>query len=192
MQITFLSFSLKSWYSVFYYMRQDGIVIILLSAIILFGPGCVPEPVIDKGKFSELNRIAQDLKTAIKSGKPCDVPDTLLQRLASGTAALKDKTASKGESDLIEAYSHLLTTYNDGLLLCKYQTPLSQFQFVPKVRIYVFQELDPIVQKYGLATESHLYRPNGVYWRSISADSIKVIWESAEFLIKNIENMLNY
>src|SRR5512143_4013679 len=128
MQITFLGFSFKSWYSALYYMRQDGIVIILLSAIILFGPGCVPEPGIDKGKFSELNRIAQDLKTAIKSGKPCDVPDTLLHRLASGMAAVEYKSASKGERDLIEAYSHLLTTYYDGLLLCKYQNPLSQFQ----------------------------------------------------------------
>jgi hypothetical protein len=173
-------------------MRQDGIVIVLLSAIMLFGPGCVSEPGINKGRFSELNRIVQDLKTAIKSGKPCDVPDTLLQRLASGTAALKDKTASKEERDLIEAYSRLLTTYHDGLLLCQYQTPSSQFQFVPKGRIYVFQELDPLVQKYGLSTESHLYRPTGAYWRSISGDSIKVIWESAEFQIKNIENMLNY
>jgi len=173
-------------------MRQDGVVIILLSAIMLFGPGCVSEPGIDKEKFSELNLIAQDLKTAITSGKPCDVPDTLIQRLASETAALKNRTASKGERDLIEAYSHLLTTYKDGLLLCQYQTPLSQFQFVPKGRIYVFQELDPVIQKYGLSTESHLYKPTGVYWRSIDGDSIKVIWESAEFQIKNIENMVNY
>ncbi len=158
----------------------------------LFVPGCVPESGIDKGKFSELNRIAQDLKATITSGKPCDVPDTLLQRLSSGTAALKDKTASMAERDLIEAYSHLLTTYKDGLLLCQYQTPSSQFQFVPKGRIYVFQELDPLVQKYGLPSESHLYRPTGVYWRSIAGDSIKVIWERAESQIKNIENIMNY
>jgi hypothetical protein len=158
----------------------------------LFAPGCFSEPGIGKGKFSELNRIAQDLKTAIASGKPCDVPAALLQRLASGTAALKDKTASKGESDLIGAYSHLLTTYQDGLLLCQYQTPSSQFQFVPKGRIYVFQELDPLVQKYDLPTESHLYKPTGVHWRSIAGDSVKVIWESAEVQIKNIEIMVNY
>jgi hypothetical protein len=173
-------------------MRQDALVIIVLSAIILFGPGCVSEPGIDKRKFSELNRIAQDLKTAITSGKPCDVPAALLQRLASGTADLKDKTASKGESDLIEAYSRLLTTYQDGLLLCQYQNPLSQFQFVPKGRIYVFQELDPLVQKYDLSTENHLYKPTGVHWRSIAGDSIKVIWKSAEVQIKNIEIIVNY
>ena len=124
-------------------MRQNGIVLILLSSIMLFGSGCVSEPGIDKGKFLELNRTAQDLKTSIASGKPCDEPDTLLQRLASGIAALKNKTASKEESNLIEAYSHLLTTYKDGLLLCQYRTQLSQFQFVPKGRIYVARQNRP-------------------------------------------------
>ncbi|HSQ77763.1 MAG TPA: hypothetical protein VLN91_02625, partial [Nitrospirota bacterium] len=117
---------------------------------------------------------------------------TILQRLVSGIAALKNKTASKEENDLIEAYSRLLSTYKDGLLLCRYRTHLSQFQFVPKGRIYVVQELDPLVEKYGLPTESHLYGPTGVHWRSIAGDSINVIWESAEFQIKNIENMVKY
>ena len=173
-------------------MRRDGVVIILLSAIMLFGSGCVSEPGIDKGKFSELNRTARDLTTYFTSGEPCDVPETLLQRLSSGTAALKGKSASKGEMDLIKAYSNLLTTYQDGLLLCKYRNNFSQFQFVPKGRIYVTQELDPLVLKYDLSTESHLYRPTGQYWRSIAGDSIKVIWESAELQTKNIENMVNY
>jgi hypothetical protein len=137
-------------------------------------------------------RTARDLQASITPDKPCDVPDTLLQRLAPGTAALKDKAASKGERDVIEAYSHLLTTYKDGLLLCQYRNQLNQFQFVPRRRIYVFQELDPLVDKYGLSTESHLYRPTGVHWKSIAGDSIKVIWESAEAQIKNIENMVNY
>ena len=158
----------------------------------LSGPGCASEPGLDKKKFSELIRISQDLKTAITSGKPCDVPDTLMQRLASGTAALKNKSASRDESGLIEAYSQLLTTYQDGLLLCRYQSPSSQFQFVPKGRIYVFQELDPLVQKYGFSTEEHVYRPTGVHWRSIAGDSINVIWESAAFQIKIIENMVSY
>ncbi len=173
-------------------MRQNGIVMVLLSALMLSGPGCVSEPGIDKGKFLEVNQSARDLQTAITSAKPCDVPDALLQKLASGTAALKIKTGSKGERDLVAAYSNLLTTYNDGVLLCTYRTHLSQFQFVPKGRIYVFQELDPLVQKYDLTTESHVYRPTGLHWRSIAEDSIKVIWERAELQLKNIENMVNY
>ena len=173
-------------------MRQEGMVIILLSAIVLSGVGCVSEPGIDKGKFSELNRTARDLATSLASDKPCEVPETVLQRLASGTAALKDKAASKGESDVIKAYSNLLTTYQDGLLLCNHRNHFSQFKFVPKGRIYVSQELDPLVLKYDLSTESHLYRPTGLYWRSIAGDSIRVIWERAEMQTKNIENMVNY
>lgn len=174
-------------------MKHGGIVIILLSAMMLFGAGCVSDQTsIDKEKFSELHRIARDLQAAITSGNPCDVPDTLLQRLAAGTEALKDKTSSKRERDLIKAYSHLLTTYHDGLLLCKHRTELSQFQFVPKGRIYVFQELDPLVQKYDLPTESHVYRPTGVHWKSIAGDSINVIWQSAELQIKSIETVVTY
>ncbi len=173
-------------------MRQNSMVILLLSSIMLFCSGCISEPGLDKGKFSELNRAAQDLKASLASGKPCDEPGTLLQRLAAGIAALKNKTASKAERDLLGAYSRLLTTYKDGLLLCQYRNRLAQFQFVPKGRVYVVQELDPLVEKYGLTTESHVYRPTGVYWRSIDGDSLKVIWESAEIQIKNIENMVNY
>ena len=173
-------------------MRQVGIVIIILSVIMLFGSACVSEPGIDKEKFSELDRTARELKDSIKPDKPCDVPDTLLQRLASGTTALKDKATSKAESDVMAAYAHLLTTYKDGLLLCQRRNQLYQFQFVPQGRIYVSQELDPLVDKYGLSTERHLYGPTGVYWRSIPGDSIKVIWESAEIQTRNIENMVNH
>jgi hypothetical protein len=173
-------------------MRQDSILILLLSTTLLFGPGCTSEPGIDKKKFSELNRAARELKTSIAPDKPCDVPDLLLQKLASGTTALKDKAPSKAESDVLEAYSRLLTTYRDGLLLCKYRTHLNQFQFVPKGRIYVFQELDPLVDKYDLPIEHHVYKPTGVHWRSIAWDSINVIWERAETQTRNIENMVNY
>jgi hypothetical protein len=173
-------------------MRKNGIVIIGLLAIMFLGSGCASEPGINKEKFAVLNQTARDLKLSIASGDPCHVPATLLQKLASGIAALKESKTSKEESDIVSAYSNLLTIYRDGLLLCEYRTHLSQFQFVPKGRIYVSQELDPLVQKYDLSTERHLYKPTGIYWRSIAGDSIKVIWKNAEFLTKYIENMVNY
>jgi hypothetical protein len=173
-------------------MRQSNRVIAVLAAIMLFAVGCVEEPGLDKAKFAELDRAAQELKTAIRSGLTCEFPDALLHRLASGTGALQDKMSSKAERDLLSAYSHLLAVYQDGLLLCRFRTNLSEFKFVPKGRIYVTQELDPIVEKYDLATEKHQYGPTGQYWRSISGDSITVIWQRAEVVIKNIENMEKY
>src|SRR5512139_928273 len=167
-------------------------VINLLSALLLFALGCTAEPGLDKGKFAELDRASRDLKSALGSGDPCGIPETVLQRLASGTAALKDKTASKEERDLVSAYANLVTISRDGLLLCRSRSHLSGFEFVPKGRIYVTQELDPLVEKYNLPTESHVYKPTGAHWKSISGDSIKVIWERAGVQIKNIEVMLKY
>ncbi|HEX9020353.1 MAG TPA: hypothetical protein VF903_03735 [Nitrospirota bacterium] len=172
--------------------RFEILTIVFVFSAMLFTPGCKWEPGIDKGKFLELNRTVQDLKTAITAGEPCDEQASLQQRLASGIVAVKDKAASKAERDLISACSRLLTIYQDGLLLCRSRTHLTSFQFVPKGRIYVTQELDPLVEKYDLPTERHVYGPTGQRWRSISVDSLKVIWESALVQIKNIENMVNY
>ena len=139
-----------------------------------------------------MDRASQDLKAALGSGNPCDIPETVLQKLAAGTAALKDNIASKAEADLLAAYVNLVTISRDGLLICRSRTHLSGFEFVPKGRIYVTQDLDPLVEKYDLPIESHVYKPTGAHWKSISPDSIRVIWEKAEIQIKNIEVMLKY
>ena len=64
-------------------MRQAIIFITLASALMLVASGCITEPGLDKGKFAELNRVAEELKAAIRSGKPCELPDTLVQRFIS-------------------------------------------------------------------------------------------------------------
>jgi hypothetical protein len=167
-------------------------VIILVSVILLFTSGCITEPALDKGKLAELDRASRDLKAALGSGESCEIPDTVLQKLVTGIAAVKDKTASKAEADLLAAYANLVTISRDGLLICRSRTHLSGFEFVPKGRIYVTQDLDPLVEKYGLATEGHVYKPTGAHWKSISRDSIRMIWEKAEAQIKSIEVMLQY
>lgn len=174
------------------HMKQRRTVVAFLMVMMAVGFGCVSEPGIDKGKFSESLRIARNLQTSLTRGDHCDVPAELLQKLASETEALKDKTASPAEKKVVKAISGLVSTYNDGVLLCKSRTRLTHFPFVPKGRIYVFQELDPLVQKYDLSTESHVYGPTGASWRSISWDSIEVIWESAGSRLKDIENAVNY
>jgi hypothetical protein len=69
---------------------------------------------------------------------------------------------------------------------------LSGFELFPKGRIYVTQELDPLVEKYDLPTERHVYKSTGAHMKTISADSIQVIWERAKVQIQNIEVMLRY
>ncbi len=173
-------------------MKKYGIILIALSAMAVFSPGCTREQGINKGKFAELIRIVQDLKTAIASGKACDVPNAVLERLAAGTAVLKDKAGSQDERDLLAACEDLAAIYRDGLLLCRSRTHLTGFPFVPKGRIYVTQELDPVVEKYGFSTERHEYKPTGQYWKSIDAGAINTVWEQAGFRIRYIENMVRY
>ena len=166
-------------------------LLVLLTAL-LFISACVSEPEFDRTKFAELSQTAQELKAAISSGTPCELPDTLLQRLSSGITAIKGKAKSKKELDLISAYSYLLTTCKDGLLLCRSRNQFANLNLIPKGRIYVSQELDPLVERFDLPTEKHLYKHTGQYMRSIDGNSIGVIWESTRTQIKNIENMMNY
>jgi hypothetical protein len=85
-----------------------------------------------------------------------------------------------------------LAIYRDGLLLWKYKIDFAPFDFVPKGRIYVGQDVEPIVFKYRFPTDSHMYQPTRQYWKSISEDSIRIIWSNADSQLKIIENMKNY
>jgi len=171
---------------------QRRYVIALLSALLLAALGCASEPGLDKEKFAGLDRTAQELKAMIASGRGCEVPDALLERLAAGTAVLKGRTASQAELDLLAAYTNLAAVTRDGLFLCRSRDHLTSFKFVPKGRIYMTQELDPIVERYDLPTERHVYKPTGVHWRSISTDAIGTVWKKAGVLIRHIEVMQKY
>ena len=173
-------------------MRNHIVVVTLFSVMMLLASACIPENRVDKNKFAELNQTALELRTVITSSRPCDVPDALVQKLASGIAAVRDRASSMAEREVITAYSNLLTTYRDGMLLCRSRTHLAQFTFVPKGRIYVTQEIDPIVERYDLATEKHLYKPTGQIWRSIDGNSMMVIWESAVSQTQNVDFLVNY
>ncbi len=173
-------------------MRRDRAVVLLFSALLLFASACAWEPDIDKNKFAELDRTARDMGTVIASSDPCDARDDLGQRLAAGIASVRDKAATKAERDLVAAYARLLITYRDGLLLCRSRTHMSNFDFFPKGRIYVTQDLDPLVRKYDLPVEKHVFKGTGQYMRSIDGNSVLVVWDRARNQIRNIETTLKY
>ncbi|MDH4163499.1 MAG: hypothetical protein OEW15_12525 [Nitrospirota bacterium] len=165
---------------------------IVIAGLLLVTAGCDPEPSLDKAKFAELRSASQDLMAALRSGGQCAAPAAVVDRLAAGATALQGKAVSKAERDLLFAYEGLVVMSRDALHLCRSRGHLTSFQFVPKGRIYVSQDLDAVVERYDLATESHVYKATGARWRSISTDSMEVIWKKAEALIKNIEVMLTY
>jgi hypothetical protein len=92
---------------------------------------------------------------------------------------------------VLKAYSTLLGIYQDGHMLWKYKMEFAPFDFVPKGRIYVSQDIEPIVFKYSFPVESHLYKPTHQYWKSISEDSIQIIWNNADNQFKIIDGTLH-
>ena len=160
--------------------------------LLLSAAACSSGPETDKGKFRELSRQAEALRASLKDGATYQQFSAALQKFSADIAVLRGRVATREEKDLLDAYSDLLAIYQDGAVLWRYQSEFARFGFVPKDRIYVGQDVDPIVFKYRFVTESHMYQPTRQFWKSIPADSIRIIWGNADSQIKMIENMMKY
>ncbi len=163
-----------------------------LLIIFLLSGACSSEPTISKSKFAKLSLAAHEVKTSIVAGESYGQVADRVQKLSDEIEALKDSTTTADEKQLVQAYEILLSIYKDGLVLWKYKLDFAFFDSQLKGRIYVGQDVDPIVEKYRLATESHLYKPTGQYWKSIPGDSIQLMWRHADSQLKVIGNITNY
>jgi hypothetical protein len=164
----------------------------LILFLIIFLLSCSSETRIDKGKFTKVSGAAHAVKTSIAGGASYQQLARQIQNLSEEITTLKGKVTAKQEKELLNTYSDLLAMYQDGLLLWKYKLEFAPFDFVPKGRIYVGQDVEPIVFKYRFPVESHLYQPTRQQWKSLSEDSIQIIWSNADAQLKIIENMTNY
>jgi len=168
-------------------MKKKENILALLLMIVFITVACSSEPEMDRNKFRKLDQIAQELKTSHASGASYQHFGELLQALSAEISAVKAKALSKKEMELLHAYSVLSGVYQDGYILWKYKIEFAPFGIVPEGRIYVSQDVDPIAFKYNLPTESHLYKPTQQYWKSISEDSIQIIWNNADLQYKIIK-----
>jgi hypothetical protein len=159
----------------------------LLLMIVFISGACSSEPEVDKTKFLKLDQIAQELQTSHASEASYQHFGELLKALSAEIAALKARSLSRKELEQLNAYSVLYGIYQDGYVLWKYKLEFAPFGIVPKGRIYVSQDVEPIAFKYNLSTESHLYGPTQQYWKSISEDSIQIIWNNADLQYKIIK-----
>ena len=170
--------------------QRNGLLVILLVAFLVSG-SCSSEPAYDKKKFTKIESAAHAVQTSVKSGSYSQVADKV-QKLSAEIAALKGSVATAKEKQLLQAYTTLLSIYDDGLVLWKSELDFAFFADQLKGSIYVNQDVDPLVEKYHFATESHLYKPTGQYWKSISGDSMGIIWKHADSQMKTIDNIANY
>ena len=168
--------------------KKENVLLLLLMLVFITG-ACSSEPVLDRAKFKKLEQAAQELKLSIAAGTSYQHFGELLQNLTAEIAAVKDKALSKKELELLNAYSVLSGVYQDGYILWKYKLEFAPFGIVPEGRIYMSQDVEPIAFKYNFPAESHLYKPTGQYWKSISEDSMQIIWKNADFQQKLIEGI---
>jgi hypothetical protein len=173
-------------------MKELKWFLTVLAIIFLLNGACSSEQGINKSKFVVMNGTAHMISAAISSGKSYRQISDLVQQLSGEIAALKGRTKTTEEKDLLDAYSDLLEIYGEGLVLWKYKLEFAFFDPVLKGRIYVGQDVEPIVDKYRFSTESHLYKPTGQYWKSIAGDSIRIIWSNADSQLKIIEHLTSY
>ena len=173
-------------------MKRQGRILTGLLLFVLLAGACSSEPALNKEKFRKLSQAAQAVKTSRAAGASYQQFGEALQGLSDELTAVRGRVSSKKELEVLNAYETLLRIYQDGHTLWKYKLEFAPFGFVPKGRIYVSQDVDPIAFKYNFPTESHLYLPTQQYWKSISEDSIPIIWKNADFQLKVAEGILNY
>jgi len=172
--------------------RHTLIVSIWLLLVCAACSSQIDENRLDRNRFDRVNSTVQALQHSISSGEDYPQLGALVRQLSSEIDALNVSVTSRKERDIIEEYSELLKMYQDGFLLWKYRTEFSSHNFVPRGHIYVGQDVEPIVVKYRLPTETHIFEPTQQKWKSIPEDSIRIIWNNADAQVKIINTMLNY
>ncbi len=163
----------------------------VVAAACLAVMSCACAPDIDKKKFDNLNRDAEGLQSSLSSGVTYQRFGELLRGFSADIKALGDTLKSNREKELLKAYSDLLTMYQDGYLLWRFSKEFSRHNLVPEGRIYVGQDVEPVVTKYRLSTETHIFGPTRQSWKSISADSIQIVWYNAGEQRKRIDFLLS-
>lgn len=156
---------------------------------IIFLCGCSSH--IDKQKFRGLKSAAKAIDMAVEETTLSYAQfGELLKKLNDETIKTKSAVSTTEEKELLNSYEELLTMYQDSSTLWEYRIGSSQYVWIPEGRVYVDAKLRTLVEKYHFPTESHVVEITNHHWESISADSIKVIWEKAHGQLKKIGDSL--
>jgi len=158
----------------------------LIFFSLLFFLGCSSH--IDRNKFREMKAAARAIDKALEDTTlTYDQFGALFQKLMDEIAKTKAMVNTEEERALLSSFEELLTTYQDGSTLWEYKIDSFQYDWIPKGRIYIDARVRTIVEKYHFPTEPHVVELTDHHWESISADSLKVIWEKAHEQLKKIK-----
>ncbi len=173
-------------------MKRYAIGSFLLALSVMCAACSSSQPELDKRRFNGVISAAQAVRMTLVSGAGYPAFDTALQKLSAEITALKIRALTDQEKELMKAYSDLYSIYQDGHILWKYKIEFTRYGFVPKELIYVGQDIEPIIDKYRIPVESHVYAPTQQSWKSIPDASLQMIWTNADSQTQIINNILSY
>jgi hypothetical protein len=160
------------------------IALALLVPAVLFS-SCSPH--IDKQKFREVKNAAKAIDLAVEDTTlSFEQFEGLLKEFNDQIARTKLAVSTAEEKDLLNSYEEISTLYQDSSTLWEYKIGSSQYFWIPSGRVYVDANVRTLIEKYHFVTESHVVELTNHHWESISADSIKLIWEKAHNRLKKI------
>ncbi len=150
-----------------------GIVLTLTWGILACSSG------IEKKKFDGPLKAAQAVQQSIDNLDDYETFAKVFDVFANEVLALRDNVANEKEQKLFRDYTDLLMTYQDGFLLWEYKVESAQYSWIPEGRIYLEPKIKPLALKYHLPVQSHIVELTQHSWKSVPADSLKIIWERA-------------
>ena len=166
------------------------IFVVLLGFVLL--EGCSSK--VDQKKYENLYHAAKAIEGSVAVGVDYQKFGELLQNLSTELSIANDKATfsiasdkakSDSEKELLKNYLDALAAYQESALVWKNKIDGARYDWIPKGRIYVENELRPIIAKYSLSIESHVMRSTGHKFETISGDAVQVIWAKAhEYLEK--------
>ena len=168
--------------------KEIALTLALLVPVILFC-GCSSH--IARQKFREIRSAAKAIDKAVEDTTlSYEQFGGLVKKLNDEIARTKPEVTTAEEKELLNSYDELLAMYQDSYTLWEYKIGCSQYAWIPQGRVYVDVRVRTLVEKYHFPTESHVVQITNHNWESISADSIKLIWEKAHDRLKKIRDPL--
>lgn len=147
--------------------------------------GCSPG--IDKKKFEEVAKAAEAVQKAIDNQDDYLKSQELFDLFSNEVIALRNRVSNDTEQQLLKAYSDQLLTWQDGFLLWDYKVESSRYAWIPENRIYLDPKIMPLAAKYNLPVQSHVVQITEYEFKSVPADSLKIIWERARVQLNRIK-----
>jgi hypothetical protein len=166
---------------------RNPVVGMLLAAFLLWSAaGCSSG--VDRKKFDGALKAAQAVQNSIENLDDYEKFGKVFDLFANEVIALRDKVSNDKERKLLGKYEDLLMTYQDGFQLWEYKVESTRYSWIPEGVIYLEPKIKALALKYRLPVQSHLVELTRHEWKSVPADSLKIIWERARAQFKALNS----